>query len=466
MSINQHKIIGYYVIHYKITLQKPLQIASGLDGNSDKDLLLFYDNAKSIGKPYIPASSFVGSLQHFYQERAKKLFSDNFTNYIWGSSSEETEFISQSHFSPEDLCTFSEAKINIRDGVKINEETGTAEKGAKYDYEVLEPGIVFHGKAEIKLRYGIDNKDVERFIAFLQMALNSNYLRLGANKNNGFGHFKLYEFEAYHFDFLNKEANNANNYFNYLENLNRYIKRNQSYYECKPKIIETINLPEIVLEKTAVFRILANFKIKSTLIIGSDNFKDNLDSDSNKAHLQSNGKNILSGKSIRGVVKKRIKEINKVWTTDFKYKFNNDELAAFLGTGGDPEHKKRGVKSRLQIEECTIETAVKSFEQTRIKIDRFTGGTMKGALLQTSPLQTSKQTSDFSLEFNIIKASQKEKYILLLVLKDLWTGNLAIGGEKGIGRGILEGLKATVTNSNETFKLPEQSCNLNFLFND
>ena len=32
--------------------------------------------------------------------------------------------------------------------------------------------------------------------------------------------------------------------------------------------------------------------------------------------------------------------------------------------------------------------------------------------------------------------------MLLLVLKDLWTGNLPIGGESGVGRGYLQGLKA------------------------
>ncbi|MCL0081501.1 hypothetical protein M1N64_04660, partial [Peptococcaceae bacterium] len=34
--------------------------------------------------------------------------------------------------------------------------------------------------------------------------------------------------------------------------------------------------------------------------------------------------------------------------------------------------------------------------------------------------------------------------LLLLILKDLWTADLPIGGEKSIGRGVLEGIKAKI----------------------
>ena len=38
-----------------------------------------------------------------------------------------------------------------------------------------------------------------------------------------------------------------------------------------------------------------------------------------------------------------------------------------------------------------------------------------------------------------------EAGLLLQLLKDLWTGDLAIGGEKNIGRGVLEGLYARIS---------------------
>jgi hypothetical protein len=38
-----------------------------------------------------------------------------------------------------------------------------------------------------------------------------------------------------------------------------------------------------------------------------------------------------------------------------------------------------------------------------------------------------------------------------LVLKDLWTGDLALGGEKGIGRGVLEGIRAVIKYEDNTY---------------
>ena len=38
---------------------------------------------------------------------------------------------------------------------------------------------------------------------------------------------------------------------------------------------------------------------------------------------------------------------------------------------------------------------------------------------------------------------------MLLVLKDLWLGDLAIGGEKGIGRGVFQGKSAVISLADE-----------------
>lgn len=46
---------------------------------------------------------------------------------------------------------------------------------------------------------------------------------------------------------------------------------------------------------------------------------------------------------------------------------------------------KRKQKSRLIVEESIIEGAEES-EQTRIKIDRFTGGVIEGALVKSKPV--------------------------------------------------------------------------------
>ncbi len=51
------------------------------------------------------------------------------------------------------------------------------------------------------------------------------------------------------------------------------------------------------------------------------------------------------------------------------------------------------------------------------------------------------------LEFELLinDYSEAEIGLLLLVLKDLWHGDLAIGGEKNVGRGVFQGLTAEIS---------------------
>jgi hypothetical protein len=83
--------------------------------------------------------------------------------------------------------------------------------------------------------------------------------------------------------------------------------------------------------------------------------------------------------------------------------------------------------------------------QSRIRIDRFTGGVYPGALFDEQPILGQK-TSQPHLEliFEIRKPENAFIGLLLQLLKDLWTEDLPLGGEAGIGRGRLTGLSANL----------------------
>ena len=46
-----------------------------------------------------------------------------------------------------------------------------------------------------------------------------------------------------------------------------------------------------------------------------------------------------------------------------------------------------------------------------------------------------------------------EAGLCVLLLKDLWLGRIAVGGEKSIGRGILEGLHAVIHDRGTRYEL-------------
>ncbi len=82
--------------------------------------------------------------------------------------------------------------------------------------------------------------------------------------------------------------------------------------------------------------------------------------------------------------------------------------------------------------------------QSRIKIDRFTGGAYPTALFSEQPV-FAKDDTELTLYLELLSPKDYEIGLLLLLLKDLWTGDLPLGGEISVGRGRLRGRSATLS---------------------
>ena len=186
------------------------------------------------------------------------------------------------------------------------------------------------------------------------------------------------------------------------------------------------------------------FAIKSSLIIGSA--PDTPDAP-DKSHLQSNGAPVLSGTSLRGAVRSRAERIAATLGGA-----KGIELLKEVFGWVDPEEGKKTsrstpLKSRISIDETIIKNVTPAV-QSRIRIDRFTGGVAHGALFDSMPLWNSGD-SEVSVKVRLSNFTPGEDDwiagLLLQVLKDLWSGDLPVGGEKSIGRGVLMGKSAEVS---------------------
>lgn len=146
---------------------------------------------------------------------------------------------------------------------------------------------------------------------------------------------------------------------------------------------------------------------------------------------------MLPGTSVKGAIRHRaLKILKTLEIDDAQERINN-----LFGTAGKNIDSKKG---RVLVEEKMIKKVYPEI-QNRIEIDRFTGGTIKTALFNSMPLW-SKDHCDESVNI-IIKIRNYEEWeigLLLHVLKDLWTEDLPVGGEKNIGRGILKGICACI----------------------
>ncbi|MBX2929798.1 MAG: hypothetical protein KF852_18335 [Saprospiraceae bacterium] len=412
----QDRVTGKVILLATLSNESPLLIGRGGGDAVDIEVMRLPD-----GKPYIPASSIAGCLRRF---------TNGEDGYFWGRTGRKDKTGKsepdplQSHIRFEDLipeAPYKPEDVVMRDGVKIDHKKGTAEDGKKYDYQVVEPELSFPFRAEITLRASMKT-EWGTFVEGIKAALESPHFRIGANTNTGFGKMTCTGFQAFYFEF----PTHADAWFEYLEN-------------------GTISIPEMPLEVAAQqlgkgsFSIEATFRLKSSLMIGAYGIKGD---EPDKSQLKSRGRHVLPGKSIRGAIRHRAVKIWKI--------MGKDEDTLFELFGHVSENEKTQIRSRLRIEEFRFqEEEVEPMVQNRIRIDRFTGGVIDCELFNSEPVWT-KGTEQIKLSFTILKcASEDEKKLLLMLLKDLWLEDLAIGGEKNIGRGILTGQSAEIWNNGQ-----------------
>lgn len=446
---------GRIILKALLTNLSPVGIGSGRDNHSDRDVVTtkypidsngailpseqFNEKDKEIDLPFIPATSFMGSIQRHFNFKEVETY--------WGESEKNASFIDCSDILITHLPQHVEKGISpteIRDGIRLDSAKGTVAKGAKFDYELLSPGAKFNlviifriepvkqdnetAKSNYNHAYTIAS-DIARII--------EKGFELGSKSTVGYGKMKG-ETNLYLLD------------FGIAEQFNNWIK-NDLFKNPVNKISNSF----LLFDKVS-FEINATFKIKNSLIIRSYS-KDPKAPDS--THLKSGGKNILSGSSIKGALSGRAERILNTIQDDM------DKTKIILaGLFGDIEKEDDNitvkpdgytVASRVFVDEIPIENVNEEI-QTRIQIDRFTGGTVDGALIEEVPLfpkKGEKQIKNFRIR---VKDPQPiDKGLMLLLLKDLWTEDLPIGGEKSIGRGVLTGVDATITDGQETYHLIE-----------
>ena len=97
---------------------------------------------------------------------------------------------------------------------------------------------------------------------------------------------------------------------------------------------------------------------------------------------------------------------------------------------------------RIWVDETVIDDPLE-LVVTRVKIDRFTGGSYPGALFDQQPLYGTPATN-VKVSLQVRNPTDADMGLLLLLLKDLWTSDLPLGGEAAVGRGRLAGKRATL----------------------
>ncbi len=429
-----HRITHKVILRADLELLSPLRIGNG-DGEYTQLAILRDAN----GNPYLPGSSIAGVLRARWLEEVILMGDQPLleaSRALWGSTATEDrqnpKKSSQSHFFVADMpIVGGHRHTTVRDGVRIDAATGTVDGSGKYDYELLEPGARFQFQAEVTLREEIDPKETLRIVQWMEETLQAD-LQVGGNTTKGFGRLKATNIRSWLLDFKGETGTvHADAWIS-------YCKTGEVPRTVAASRLSDFELKALSLQRNELVHLSATFSLRSSIIIGGEGSND-LDTD--KAHLTSAGRPIISGKSLVGAMRQRATRI--VQTLNIP----DQELVDLFGPLGgldENQNPKKLQRSRLYADEADLTDAGKHRKQTRIRLDRFTAAPVDGGLFDSAPLW---QQGDgrFTLNWRIRKPKPYDIALLLHLLRDLWTGDLAIGGEKNVGRGVLMGHNATLT---------------------
>ena len=423
--MNSASVIGKILIRGEIVLKSPLLIGDGEGETSDnfKDIHV-QKNQNNI--PYIPGTSLAGVLREFLSEIDSEM-----TEKIFGDADKM-----QSSIQIDDI-ELENFKIISRDGVSIDSLTGIGIKGGKFDYEVVERGASGNLQMLINLRgCHVDDKNFTEKNYSLEKIKNtatkilqklSAGISLGALTAKGLGKIQAKNISAEIFDFRKKA------------DVISWLTDKNSAEKILPSAKEISANPD-------TFIVDADFIFNSSFIVRDylNGEKISAENKISAVSLKSLEDFVIPGTSWKGIFRHRANYILK----KLQLEKNLDNL---LGTA---EGEK--IKSRLQIEESYIKPQnVSELPHTRNKIDRFTGGTLQGTLFTTKPVWQKNSAPTLHLHFEIKKAENFDAGLAIFILRDLWLGKVAIGGEKSVGRGTLTGLKAEIKFQGKNYLLGE-----------
>ncbi len=444
-SLSRH-IKARLVVVGDLELLTPAHFGNG-DSADGTDMPLLTD-ALDTEKPLLTGASLAGALRAYLRR-----YSNNDTSLdaaLFGGA-QQAEDALQSPLITDDALGMK-ARIELRDGVKLEPKTRTAADKALFNIETWAAGTVFPLRLELALYDKAAEEQVLRALAAALTGLSNGSITLGARKNRGYGQVQVSRWKVRRYNI----RENKDDLLAWLRN------GNQPLPDIGVKIIDAVDSKGApigdadlmkallaafgseaspVADRRDIFTIRALLSLESSLMIRGSTGEDDLGPDMLHLHLFRKGKMqpILSGTSLAGALRGRAMKIASTISSAEKA----DELVGSL-FGPEIKGKTAARGSRIIVSDSIIQNAETSLVQNRIRIDRFTGGVVDGALFNEQPAFGKAGATRIEITLKVLKPEAADIGLLLLLLKDLWTGDLPLGGEIAIGRGRLRGIRADI----------------------
>ncbi len=368
-----------YAVRYLVTAtcETPFR-TGGSDGDTEQLL------CASNGTLLIQASSIAGACRAWLEKNAEPYT----VHELFGSQKKGGRLIfSDAAFEPD-------TQISSRPRLRINASTGAAANGGKFDVTQIGRGAKCHFSV-----VWLGTQSLEQQLVPLRQilsALNGGDIRLGAQKTNGFGRFSIQVMQQKY------RMTDPTDRENWITD------------KGKP---EPVGLSEEAPRQDVVFTVFAradNLLVKSGAAVQKE-------SGSYMPTLTENGAAVIPGSSVKGLIRAQATKIGRF------VGLSDRDINGIFGT--QAEGDSNGTAGKVIFEDAVI-TGEARREINRIRIDRFTGGAIRGALFCEEPV-----SGQFALT---VRAPQDGVAcaLLLYALRDLGLGLCNLGGNGAIGRGI------------------------------
>ncbi len=432
------KIVKRIIVEGELALQTPAHFGSG-DADDLVDMPLLVDAYE--GKPLLTGASVAGALRSYLRQWEKgygqKAAEEDVSVRLFGGRKGD-DGGEQSSLIVEDAVGESPGTV-IRHGVRIEGNSRTAADNALFDTQFWQAGTTFPLRFELLIRAEDDETKLKSALATALTGLENGLITLGARKHRGQGEVKVSGWRVKTFDLTDSDQ-----LLDWLQNGNVPLS-----VPARDSIGKALGDVALIERRAKEFSIQAEFGLNGSLLIRSGEGRDDAGPDMVHLHARRVGKTepqpVISGTSLAGALRARAQKIAN--TLDTQSKANELINGMFGGTYKDREGNDKLKASRVWVKESVVENGRADLVQNRVSIDRFTGGARETALFNEQPVFGLPQTK-IVLEIRLLSPKSREIGLLLLLLKDLWTGDLPLGGESSVGRGRLAGRWAKLTHQN------------------
>lgn len=412
------------IIHYDINAVcvTPLHVGNA---GGDKGRILIDEIS---GTPFIQGSSIAGV---FRESCTEKEVSEWF-----GNPSREKPDQSRISFS-DGRIDEDGFKLEMRTRVSIEPKTGSVKSektrendissGQLFDIEMVSANAGFSFSITAFAAGESKASEAKCLIRKLLSRVENGEIRFGGQGSNGFGRAKLKGVFETIYDLCSETKNNE------VFGRKEWAKGEKNHEDISKEIKkEALDIDD--------YRICFTFGLPNALLIKGNFVNDMLLSENLKIELKEkdypdsmsisdgNGKFIIPGSSVKGVLRSRVKMIA-------------DKLSLPVNTTEKGFGSKK-VRSRIRVEDTEIEEP-EAIVSRRIRINRWTGSVMNRALFSEalvggkSSVEISVQSEADGGKWTDVDAKRLSG-LIIYAIRDLGLGLTGLGSTNSVGRGIID----------------------------